>query len=75
MIKVVLFVLLVYCIFAWGYGLSLMIDIFNEIKEEKLKYIEEGKPIFLVPPILFLLWIVFPLLWPVCEIFVKDEEI
>ena len=46
MIKVVLFVLLIYCIFAWGYGLSLMIDVFNEIKEEKLKYIAERKPIW-----------------------------
>lgn len=74
MIKVILFVLLVYCVFAWGYGFALFLDVFSEIKQEKSEFRQQGKPVFLVPPILFILWIVFPLLWPVCEFCIERED-
>lgn len=74
MIKVILFVLLVYFAFAWGYGFILFLNIFNEIREDSSEFRKQGKPVYMAIPVMIFLWIVFPLLWPFCEIFVEAED-
>ena len=74
MIKVILFVLLVYLAFAWGYGFTLFLSIFNEIREDSIEFRKQGKPVYMAIPVMIVLWIVFPLLWPFCEIFVEVED-
>ncbi len=74
MIKILLFILLVYLAFAWGYGFTLFLNIFNEIREDSSELRKQGKPVYMAIPVMIVLWIGFPLLWPFCEIFVEAED-
>lgn len=74
MIKILLFILLIYLAFAWGYGFILFLNIFNEIREDSIEFRKQGKTVYMAIPVMIVLWIIFPLLWPVCEIFVKEED-
>lgn len=58
-------ILLLYCVFAWGYGTSFLLDCYLDSTDKKSKYYNEDRsPIFLLIVHIFLL-IIFPILWPI----------
>lgn len=74
MIKVLLFLLLIYCVFTWGYGASLFLDIVGEIKNNREQFEFEGKSVYMAIPVMFILWIFFPIIWPLVNIVVERED-
>lgn len=58
-------ILLFYCVFAWGYGTSFLLDCYMDNIDKKSEYYNEDRsPAFLFIVYIFLL-IIFPVLWPV----------
>lgn len=57
--------IVIYSSFAYGYGLATIIDCFSDMKNEKSKYYKKDRPIFFAGLVLILIWLLFPLAWPI----------
>lgn len=61
-------ILLLYCAFAYGYGLSFLGECFRESLDESSEYYRADRPVFLAGTVFVLLWLLFPIVWPLFQI-------
>lgn len=57
--------LILYCAFAYGYGLSVILDI---IVDKAIEKIYSNRKLGYI--ILFISWILFPFIWPISGIYI-----
>ena len=58
-------ILLLYCVFAWGYGTSFLLDCYMDTIDNKSEYYNEDRSPALLFTVHIFLLIFFPILWPV----------
>lgn len=72
--KILLLAIFCYCLVAYICGFKLFLDILHDIKDSKSEYYIEGRPIFLAGLVTIIIYILFPILWPIFGIICLFEK-
>lgn len=67
--KTLLVILLMYCAFAYGYGLSFLIECFKESLDKDSEWYKEDRPVFMAGVVFIFIWLLFPIMWPILSTF------
>ena len=72
--KILLALLVAYCVFAYGYGLAMLVDVFKEALDETSDYYRPNRPVFLAGTLFILIWVAFPIAWPLLGLAVIFDD-
>ena len=74
--KLLMFLLFCYCLIAYVCGFKLFLEVLHDVKDSKSEFYVESRPVFLAGAVTVLIYILFPILWPIFGImclFDKDD--
>lgn len=66
--KLLILLFVAYCIISYICGFKLFLDVLHDVQDEKSEYYVESRPVFLAGGITIIIYILFPIIWPIMGI-------
>lgn len=66
--KLLILLFVAYCIISYICGFKLFLDVLRDVQDEKSEYYVESRPVFLAGGVTIIIYILFPIIWPIIGI-------